>query len=353
MFSKPESARHTGGPIADTRPVKSFVAASPLSDQRLRTAMTSKQKHPTYLTTPTLAKRLAEMLSRQFDCRIEGNGDAIIKSVAAFPTMAKNTLTYCSTDITLKEKLDQNSVVICSPHNETHIVGATLIVTDDPRSAFILLLEIWQKENQLDYGRTIRDDANSVPAGNYTIAPSAILERNVVLSEGVQIGPGVIIRSGCVVGPRTIIRAGTVIGEDGISLHKGTNGSVRSQPHIGTVVIGADCEIGANTVIVRAMLGKTRIGDRTIIGNLCNIGHGTQFGNDVWMSVGCQIGGHVELGTLATIAMGSVIRDNVVVGQGADVGMGSVVTKPVAAGASVFGNPARPIRPALRAGPRR
>jgi UDP-3-O-[3-hydroxymyristoyl] glucosamine N-acyltransferase len=228
--------------------------------------------------------------------------------------------------------------------------AATLIPVVDPRSVFIDTAAWLQRA-----GRVL---PSSLLPPTPRLSPSAEIEEGVVIQAGVCIDDGVIVRSGAVIRTGTWLRAGAVIGENtvvgctGINAYLGTDGARRGFPHLAAVVIGEGVSVGASCVIVRGILSSTVIGAGSTIGNLCNVGHGVEIGNDVWVSAGTAIGGHTKVGAKATIAVGCTVKDNVRLGAGCNVGMGSVVTKEVPAGGSVFGNPARHI-PGVSAGPAR
>ena len=107
--------------------------------------------------------------------------------------------------------------------------------------------------------------------------------------------------------------------------------------------IGARCKIQSHTFICDGV----RIGDRVFVG------HGVTFINDRFPQATARDG---ELQTQsdwtlvetvveegASIGSGATIMCGVSIGAGARVGAGAVVTKDVPAGATVAGNPARPL----------
>lgn len=152
--------------------------------------------------------------------------------------------------------------------------------------------------------------------------------------------------------PHLGIRENCTIGCDGIALYKAKNEEVLRFPHLAGIYIGKNVEIGANSVIVRGTLSNTQINDDTVIGNLCNIGHGVKLGKKVWLSVGGMIGGNCVIEDYVTMGLSVSLKDNLFVAEGSTVGMGSVVTKSLKEKATVFGNPAKPLRP-LNVGPKR
>ena len=226
--------------------------------------------------------------------------------------------------------------------------AARLLRVDDPRATFIDTLEYLQRNDLLGTSSLLPEAP--------TISPHAQIGTGAIVQPGTQVDAGVTIGCGAVIRAGTWLRRGATIGENcviggiGINAYVGKDGRRRGFPHVASVIVRENVSLGAGCVVVRGILTSTQIGANSIIGNLCNIGHGVEIGDNVWISVGTMIGGHARIGTGATIAMSCAIRDNTVIGSRANVGMGSVVTKHVHADTSVFGNPARACLP-LRAGP--
>ena len=71
--------------------------------------------------------------------------------------------------------------------------------------------------------------------------------------------------------------------------------------------------------------------------------HDCVIGDFVTLAPGAKVNGNVRIGDHAYIGSGAVIRQGVQIGAGAVIGMGAVVTGDVSAGATVIGNPARPL----------
>lgn len=71
--------------------------------------------------------------------------------------------------------------------------------------------------------------------------------------------------------------------------------------------------------------------------------HDCVIGDFVTFGPGAKVNGNVTIGDHAYIGSGAVLRQGVAIGAGATVGMGAVVTRDVPPGATVVGNPAKPL----------
>lgn len=162
------------------------------------------------------------------------------------------------------------------------------------------------------------------------VGDRAALYAGVYVGKGATVGedgilyPRVTLYDGVRVGKRTIVHAGCVIGSDGFGFAPTPEG-FRKFPQIGTVEIGDDVEIGANTTVDRAALGVTRIGRGTKLDNLIQVGHSVEIGSDTviaaqtGISGSCRIGSRVMIGGQAGFAGHIEIGDDLMVGAQAGV----------------------------------
>lgn len=89
--------------------------------------------------------------------------------------------------------------------------------------------------------------------------------------------------------------------------------------------------------------GRVRIGSRSMLGPGVHIYCAEHHKDVALRSQGIEIARPVTIGEDVWIGGGAIILGGVTIGDGAIVGAGAVVTKDVTAGATVIGNPARPV----------
>lgn len=197
-----------------------------------------------------------------------------------------------------------------------------------------------------------------------TVDPTASIGAYVLVRKGASVAANAVIAPFCYVGEEVEIGPRTVL-EPRVTLHRHTRlgadcrigggtvlGAVgfgfqdhQRLPHTGRVVLEDGVELGANCVVQRSVVGETRIGAHSKIGDLTDIGHNVQIGKGVMMVGSSAIGGSavVEDGVL----MGGwvVLSDHVRVGKGARLAGGSGISKHVPPGETwASGIPAQPIR---------
>ncbi|RKR02748.1 UDP-3-O-(3-hydroxymyristoyl)glucosamine N-acyltransferase [Maricaulis maris] len=255
-------------------------------------------------------------------------------------------------------------VVICplDAANEAASLGATTLTHDAPRTAFAHTLPHLFRLRGFDVDTfihpTARIDETASLAAGVVVGAGAEIGADCAVGPHSVIGPGCRLGAGtrlaarvsllcCEIGENCNILAGAVIGEDGfgVAISNGINTDIL---HLGSVVIGRDVTIGANTAIDRGVFGATRIGDGTKIDNLCHIAHNARIGRQVVMAGYTGLAGSAVIGDRAVLAGRVGVYDHVRIGEGAQVGANSAASRDVPAGEFWVGNPAQPLRQHLR-----
>jgi UDP-3-O-[3-hydroxymyristoyl] glucosamine N-acyltransferase len=167
----------------------------------------------------------------------------------------------------------------------------------------------------------------------------------VIIGDDCILHPRVTIYERIIIGSRSIVHSGAVIGADGFGFEL-SGGQYRKVPQVGTVEIGDDVEIGANTCIDRATLGATVIGAGTKLDNMVHIAHNCRIGRHVVIAAQTGLAGGVTIGDYAVVGGQVGVGDKARIEAKAIVGSGAgiLTSKIVRAGEPVWGTPARPLR---------
>jgi UDP-3-O-[3-hydroxymyristoyl] glucosamine N-acyltransferase len=174
-----------------------------------------------------------------------------------------------------------------------------------------------------------------------TLHPHVTIYPGACIGAGATIHSGAIIREECVVGADAIVQNGAVIGADGFGYIPGDRGLI-PVPQIGSVVLEAHVEVGANTCIDRATLGTTRVGSGTKIDNQVQIGHNVRIGEHSVICGQVGIAGSARLGRGVVIGGNAGIKDHVSVADGVRVAAKAGVITDLTARGDYAGFPAIP-----------
>ncbi|NLN27877.1 MAG: UDP-3-O-(3-hydroxymyristoyl)glucosamine N-acyltransferase [Firmicutes bacterium] len=307
--------------------------------------------------------QLAQIVGGQLD----GPPELVIRGVAPFEEAQPGEISMAAEERYLKAVASCRASALLVGEDVGDL-GLPVIRVANPRLAFIALLEAFAPRYApqaaavhptavLGDGVTLGEGVSVAPY--VTVGEGTRIGKGVTLHAGVRIGRDVVIGDYTVVypnaviydrteiGARVIVHAGAVIGSDGYGFVSTAEGH-RKVPHIGHVQIGDDVEIGAGVTIDRATCGATRIGRGTKIGNLSQVAHNVQIGEDCLIVGMAGLAGSCRIGNRVTIAGQAGIVGHIQVGDRAVVGAQSMVSKDVPPGAFVDGTPARDLQENLR-----
>ena len=300
------------------------------------------------------------------DGKVAGDGDVLIERVRGIEEAGKGDMTFVS-NARYRKKLETTgaSAILVSPG--TQAAGKNLLIVEDPYVAFGKALAIFYPEDHgpaqqspqafIDKTAVVSGEALVYP-GVY-VGPKARIDPGAVLYPGVYIGPeaavgersvlypGVVIYRKCLIGKRVILHAGVVIGADGFGFAKPGRGNIKI-PQTGIVQIDDDVEIGANTTIDRATVGRTWIQRGVKIDNLVQVAHNCVVGEYSVIVAQVGISGSTKLGKGVVLGGQAGLVGHIEIGDHAMVGAQSGIHKDIAPGQIVMGSPQRPHRDFLR-----
>jgi len=204
-------------------------------------------------------------------------------------------------------------------------------------------------------GKNCKIGANSYVGKDVILGDGTILYPNVTVMDKTTIGkntiiwPGAVIRERCEIGNNCIFHNNVSIGADGFGYRPSDDGrGLVKIPQIGTVIIGDDVEIGANSCVDRGKFSATIVGDGCKIDNQVQIAHNCIMGRSCIMAGHSGLAGSVTLGDGVIIGGSASIKDHTTIHSGAVVGAGSGVLADIPAGKTVLGYPAQDSRDMLK-----
>ncbi|MBL6694074.1 MAG: hypothetical protein ISP94_04330 [SAR86 cluster bacterium] len=272
-----------------------------------------------------------------------------VKGISCFNDFEDSYLCFYEKGKIIKSSI--SPVIICNKEDKIKISkvipNAVLLETSCPRVTFIKIVKKILNQAQAVKPVLFSNLGESAPKA---VNPNSYISNKAYIHQDATIGSNCFIGDYVYIGKDVSIEHGSIIGSTGTNRLM-LNGQRLLMPHLGATILEDKVIIKSNTVITRGNLTNTIIGSSSIIGNLCNIGHGTQLGTNCWIASGTVIGGHTIIGNDVNIGLNATIRDGLNIGDNANVGMGSVVTKNIASKSSVFGNPAKLLRK-INSGPR-
>jgi UDP-3-O-[3-hydroxymyristoyl] glucosamine N-acyltransferase len=305
--------------------------------------------------------QVAAMLGGQ----VKGNGEDKINMLAKIQEAKKGQIAFLS-----NPKYEQyiyttqaTAVIVKKDFQAKKDIQATLILVDDPYISFTALLEQYHKMitfqkvgieqpsfigEKTEVGSNIYRGAFSYIGNNVRIGHDVKIYPHVFIGDDVVIGNNTVlyanvkIYAGSRIGSNCTIHSGTVIGSDGFGFAPQDDGTYKTIPQLGNVIIEDNVAIGANTVIDCATL----FGDSTIIrqgvklDNLIQVAHNVEIGKNTVIAAQTGISGSSKIGENCLIGGQVGIAGHLVIANRTGIGAQAGIGKTTKEGQKYIGSPA-------------
>ena len=247
---------------------------------------------------------------------LEGAGDSTISFLAHPRYLAQLAATHAG------------CVIVGPALRDAAAARGAAIVCADPYLAFARLTQWWAARQRRAPARGVHasavvepgahvDATASIGALAYVargarIGAAAVLGAQCHVGEGAEVGEATVLKAravlgeGCHIGRRGIVHAGAVIGADGFGFAP-TEGRWEKIEQLGSVAIGDDVEIGANSCVDRGALDDTVLEDGVKIDNLVQIGHNVRIGAHTALAGCVGVAGSARIGRHCTVGGGAGI----------------------------------------------
>jgi len=279
-----------------------------------------------------------EELANRFGCVVQGDPSVRVTHVASLENADPEALAFVARPRYAHLLAETRAgAVIVSPG----IAGngrTSLLITSNPLAAYARAASLLHPDESVPAG--VHETATIDPTAR--IEPGAFIGAGCVIGPNAHIGPHAVLGPQCIVmrhatvgagtrlvarvtlldrvsvGERCILHPGVVIGADGFGMAP-DGGEWLKIPQLGSVRIGNDVEIGANTTIDRGTLGDTVIEDGVKLDNLIQIGHNVRIGAHTVISACVGIAGSTTIGRHCLIGGKVGIADHVDICDGVSI----------------------------------
>lgn len=224
--------------------------------------------------------------------------------------------------------------------------GKTLLVTNDPFSAYVLLVKHFRP---FEPANKMISDTAVIGQGTH-VQPGVFIGNHVRIGENCLIHPNVTIYDHTIIGDNVVIHAGCVLGADAFYFKRRKDRELQydKMESCGRVIVEDSVEIGAGTTIDKGVSGDTIIGAGTKLDNHIHIGHGAVIGKNCLFAAQVGIGGKAIIED-EVILWGQVgVSKDLRIGKGAVVLAQSGVPSSLEGGKVYFGTPAGEAKPKMR-----
>jgi len=236
-------------------------------------------------------------LAVRFGLELAGDPDAEVTGVATLAAAQPGTVGFLANPSYRRFLAETRATAVVLAADAAADCPVAALVAANPYAAFARIAQLLHPLPAVAPG--IHPSAAVDPAAE--VAADAHVGPNAVVETGARIGPRALVGPGCIVmqgarigadtrllasvtlypgvqlGERCVLHAGAVIGADGFGFAPDVDGFVKV-PQLGSVRIGNDVEIGANTTVDRGAIEDTVIEDGAKLDNQVQIGHNVRIG---------------------------------------------------------------------------
>jgi UDP-3-O-[3-hydroxymyristoyl] glucosamine N-acyltransferase len=294
--------------------------------------------------TDRAASYTLDELARRVGARVDGDGSVPITHLGTLESAGAGAIAFLANPrYRAQLAATRASAVIVAPGDAAH-TALPKLVSDNPYATFARIAQLLNPDRAPEAGidATARIDPGASVARSAAVGAYAVIEAHACIGERAHVGAHCVIGEACtigddvtlkprvtlyprtVLGPRTVVHSGAVIGADGFGLAEADGRWIRI-PQMGRVVVGADCEIGANTTIDRGAIDDTVLGDDVKLDNQIQIGHNCVIGDHTALAGCVGVAGSTRIGRNCRIGGAAMISGHLTIADDTTIGGGSIV----------------------------
>ena len=293
---------------------------------------------------------------------VQGDPLFQVTSVGTLQNAKYEQLSFLANKKYKKYLLSSRAGAVIIDKDMVGFVPYNAIIVDDPYSAYAkaarFLNPIKNKKAGIHPTASIATDAiihptvcigahvvigaGTIISKNVEIDANCVLKNNITIGESTHLAANITICEGVTIGKRATIFPGVVIGADGFGIAN-DKGMWIKVPQLGSVEIGDDVDIGANTTIDCGTIENTIIGNGVKLDNQIQIAHNVVIGDNTVIAGCTGIAGSTHIGKNCIIGGGVGISGHLSIVDGVQLTGMTMVTKSIRlSGTYSSGMPAEP-----------
>ncbi|MEI2455925.1 UDP-3-O-(3-hydroxymyristoyl)glucosamine N-acyltransferase [Lysobacter firmicutimachus] len=266
----------------------------------------------------------AQELAERFALGLRGDGAARVLGVGTLARAEPGQLAFLANPKYRAQLAASRAGVVVMREDDAEGYPGTALIARDPYAAFAKISALFEPRPLREPGihASAAIDPSADVSADAHIGPFVSIGARSRVEAGAIVGPGCVIGEDCVVGAgseliarvtlvtrvrlgqRVLIHPGAVLGADGFGLAMEA-GRWLKVPQLGGVVVGDDCEIGANTTIDRGAIEDTVLEEDVRLDNQIQIGHNVRIGAHSAMAGCSAAAGSAKIGRYCLIGGGA------------------------------------------------
>lgn len=299
------------------------------------------------MVSTTTVYRLDDLAAR-FGLELRGDAGATIDGVGTLRDASASRISFLANRAYRKDLATTRAGAVILRERDAADCPTHCLVAPDPYLAYARIAALFDPRPAAPPGvhRTAVIDPGSTLGADVSIGAHVVIGADCTIGDGCQIGPGCVIEAGCELGAgcrlhanvslghgvrlgrRVILHMGAVIGADGFGIAFAGD-HWEKVPQLGSVEIGDDCEVGANTCIDRGAIENTVLEADVRLDNLCQIGHNVRIGAHTAFAGGAAVGGSTTIGRYCLLGGHAGVTGHIVVADRTTIAAKSAVLRSI------------------------
>ena len=290
-----------------------------------------------------------QQLAEAIDARlVGGDADTVITGVATLDQAGSEQVSFFTNPRYRRLLGDTLAAAVITGERDREHCPVPVLVSTNPLLAYAKTAVLFRHRETVKTGvhPSAWVDPQARIAEDAWIGPHCSIDADAVIGAGSWIGPHTVIETGAEIGDhcrliarvtvghhvrlgqRVTVQPGAVIGSEGFGLAN-DRGRWVNIPQLGSVRIGNDVDIGANTTIDRGALEDTVIEDGVKLDNLIQVGHNVTIGAHSALAGCVGIAGSARIGRHCSLGGGVGVAGHLEIADGVQVTGMSLVARSI------------------------